>query len=163
MHQKGHYGAALAVYAPVVFVLTAFGYTTLALIGGGIVVAGAMVPDLDQRIPGVKHRGPTHTVWFALGAGVVVGIAGLVVAWSGGVLTALAVGIFGLFVGTLTIGAHILADALTPTGVRPFAPVRDEKYTVDVTKAANPFANYSLLAVGVVITTVAYVAGSVVR
>lgn len=69
MHQKGHYGAALVAYAPVVFILTALGYTTLGVLGGAVV-------------------------------------------------------------GTLAVVARILVDVLTPTGVRPFAPVRAEKYTL---------------------------------
>ena len=60
------------MYAPVAFVLTALGYATPALFGGSVVVGGAMIPDLDQRIPGVKHCGPTHTVWCALAVGVAI-------------------------------------------------------------------------------------------
>jgi len=137
MHREGHYGAALVAYAPVVFILTALDYATLALLGGAVVVGGAMLPDVDQRIPGVKHRGPTHTLWFALAVGVIVGLGGAAFAWSRGVLAALGMGIFGVGVGTLAVVAHLLGDVLTPTGVRPFAPIRDEKYTLDVVKAAN--------------------------
>lgn len=160
MHRNGHYGVNLAVYAPVVFVLTALGYTTLALLGGAVVVGGAMLPDLDQRIPKVKHRGPTHTIWFALAVGVIVGLAGTVATWPQGIVVALGVGAFGLCVGTLTIVAHILADVLTPTGVRPLAPVQDKKYTLDVVTAANPIANYALLVGGVAIAVVAFGAGT---
>lgn len=42
-----------------------------------------------------------------------------------------------------------LADALTPAGVRPFAPYRDGFYSYDLARASNPIANYALLAVGV--------------
>jgi inner membrane protein len=48
-----------------------------------------------------------------------------------------------------TVGSHILADALTPAGVRPFAPYRDDFYSYDLARASNPIANYALLAVGV--------------
>ncbi|GAA0259697.1 hypothetical protein GCM10009000_090580 [Halobacterium noricense] len=159
MHQKGHYGAALVAYAPVVFVLTALGYTTLALLGGAVVVGGAMLPDIDQRIPGVKHRGPTHTVWFALAVGAVAGVGGLLLGASRGVLAALGTGLFGVVVGTLAVVAHILADVLTPMGVHPFAPVRGEKYTLNVVTAANPIANYALLVLGAVVAGVAIVGG----
>jgi inner membrane protein len=158
MHQKGHYGAALVAYAPIVFILTALGYTTLGVLGGAVVVGGAMLPDVDQRIPGLKHRGPTHTVWFALAVGAV-GVGGLLLGASRGVLAALGTGLFGAVVGTLTVVAHILADVLTPTGVRPFAPVRGEKYTLDVVTAANPIANYALLVIGAVVSGVAVAGG----
>jgi inner membrane protein len=35
-----------------------------------------MVPDYDQRVPGIAHRGPTHTVWFAALVGLGVALAG---------------------------------------------------------------------------------------
>ena len=99
MYREGHVGAALLAYAPVGFVVAAAGFRFLSLIGGIGVAALAMLPDYDQKVPGVDHRGPTHTVWFAV------------------------------VVGVVTIGSHIAADALTPAGVRPFAPVRTRRYT----------------------------------
>lgn len=74
-------------------------------------------------------------------------------------LAALGTGLFGAVVGTLAVVAHILADVLTPTGVRPFAPVRGGKYTLDVVTAANPIANYALLVIGVVVAGVAVAGG----
>lgn len=39
-------------------------------------VAGfCLLPDVDLRVPGIPHRGPTHTVWFALAVAVVCGVA----------------------------------------------------------------------------------------
>jgi inner membrane protein len=35
-----------------------------------------MVPDYDQRVPGIAHRGPTHTVWFAALVSLGVALAG---------------------------------------------------------------------------------------
>jgi inner membrane protein len=58
------------------------------------------------------------------------------------------------------IGSHIAADALTPMGVEPYRDGRH--YSYDVAKAANPLANYALLAVGVLAVGVAYVAGATV-
>lgn len=162
MHREGHYGAALVAYAPIVFVLTALNFVTLAILGGAVVVGGAMVPDLDQRIPGINHRGVTHTVWFALAAGVAGGICGVVFGWSYSPVAAVVMGVFGMLVGALAVVAHILADVLTPAGVRPFAPVRDDHYTFDVTRAANPIANYVLLGIGILVTAGALALGSAV-
>ncbi|PHQ45836.1 metal-dependent hydrolase, partial [Halorubrum sp. C3] len=55
--------------------------------------------------------------------------------------------------------SHILADALTPMGIKPYAPVRDDKVTLDWFKAANPIANYALLGLGGIVVAVALVAG----
>ena len=133
MHNPGHYGA--------------------------VAVGGAMIPDLDMRIPGIQHRGITHTVWFALVAGISLGVGGVVLGSSSGALVAVGLGAFGFLVGTLTVGAHLLADALTPMGVRPLEPVDDREVSLDVAKAANPLANYALLSLGIAATGLAAVAG----
>ena len=49
MHQKGHIGASLLVYAPFGFVLSALTSVELAFIGAAAVGSMAMVPDLDMR------------------------------------------------------------------------------------------------------------------
>jgi inner membrane protein len=57
------------------------------------------------------------------------------------------------------IGAHLLADVLTPMGIQPFKPFNNTKYTLEMTKAANPIANYVLLVAGGVLAGVAFIAG----
>ena len=161
MYQKGHIGAALFVYAPVGFVTFVVGFKGIAVLGAVGAGAIAMVPDYDQKIPGISHRGITHTVWFAALVGIVLGIAGMLVGLrSEGVIAAIGLGGFVAIVGTGTILSHIAADALTPMGVEPFAPIRDDHYTYDVTRASNPLANYGLLAMGVVATGLALAAGN---
>ena len=162
MHRKGHLGASLVVYAPLGFLLTALASIELGLVGAAGVASLAMVPDLDMRIPFVKHRGITHTVWFALRVGVAFGIVGLAVGLQSGGAEALVFGAAAFLFGIVTIGSHLLADALTPMGIRPFAPVRDDEYTLDLFTAANPLANYGLLGLGGVAVAVALVAGEAV-
>lgn len=159
MHREGHYGVALIVYAPVGFLLLATSLEEFALTGGVIVVGGAMLPDLDMRIPFVKHRGITHTVWFAIAVGAVLGMIGTAVGIQTGVLVATVLGLFGLVMGVLTVGAHLLADALTPMGIRPLEPIDDREYCFDIAKAANPVANYGLLLLGIAAAGVAAVGG----
>lgn len=158
----GHYGAALTMYAPIGFLTLAAGLETAALVGGAIAVGGAMVPDWDQRVPFVRHRGPTHTVWFALAVGGAFGLTGILGGSSAGAFSALLFGVFGRIVGVTTVGAHLLADALTPMGIRPLEPVWDTEYTLDVTKAVNPIANYGLLVAGIVMAALAFALGSAV-
>lgn len=161
MYRPGHYGASLAVYSPLGFILTALGVGEIAILGGAVVVGGSMVPDWDQRIPFVRHRGPTHTIWFVVLVASVFAVAGLAVGVSSSGATAGALlAVFGALVGAIMIGAHLLADALTPMGIRPFKPLHNDKYTLDVTRAANPIANYALLVAGGVLAGVAFVAGN---
>ena len=122
MHKKGHYGATLLGYAPLGAVTLAVGFEAAAVTGGAVAVALAMVPDLDMKIPGVAHRGVTHTVRFALAIGAVTGTVGVALAAVGGAPVAVAVGagVFGFVTGAVAIGSHIAADALTPMGVELF-------------------------------------------
>lgn len=149
MHREGHIGAALVAYAPVGAITLGSGFNKLAIFGAFGAVGLAMAPDVDLRIPGIQHRGITHTVWFALVVGGLCGIAGAYVGASEGIIAALGLAVWGFLVGALTIAAHVLADALTPAGVRPFAPYRAEEYSLAMARASNPIANYLLLGIGV--------------
>lgn len=150
MHREGHVGAALVVYAPLGFVAVLVGAREAALLGGIASAGLAMAPDVDMRVPVVEHRGTTHTVWFAGVVGLAVGIAGAVYGAQAGLLVAVPGFLFGSLVGTGAVCSHIAADALTPAGVTPFAPLRETHYTWDVTRASNPLSNYVLLGLGVV-------------
>lgn len=153
MHRTGHYGAALIGYAPIGFIATVLFGLKLAIAGGAIAVGLSMVPDWDMRIPGIKHRGVTHTVHFAVVFGSVVGLAGLLIGLQIGIGAGVVLGGFGFMVGTVSIASHIAADALTPAGVDPL--MTGETVSYDVARAANPIANYALLVVGGLVTAVA--------
>lgn len=150
VYRNGHYGAALLAYAPLAFAVTAAGFRTVALVGGALALALATVPDMDIRVPGIDHRGPTHTVWFAVLVAAVVGVATGALGWERGLLAAAALGGFGFLVAFLAIGSHVAADALTPMGVTPFTPVSDRHISYGVVRAKNPLANWLLLAAGVI-------------
>jgi inner membrane protein len=157
MYRTGHWGAALLAYAPLGFVVFVAGFQWLAGVGGACAIALGTLPDIDHRLPGVAHRGPTHTVWFALLVGLVVGVGAVVVVGRGAV-AGLGVFLFAFLVATVSIVSHIGADALTPMGITPFVPLSDDHYTYDVTPAKNPLANALLLGVGVAATGVALAA-----
>jgi inner membrane protein len=148
MHKEGHIGAALLVYSPLGLSAMVIADSQLAFLGAVVAVGLAMVPDLDMRVPLLTHRGPTHTVWFALAVGVGLAILGGQGVAEAGVLAALGGTLFGLLVGTGTVMSHIAADALTPAGVRPFWPLRDDQYRYAIARASNPLANYALLGIG---------------
>jgi len=159
MYRPGHHGAAMLVYAPIGGVLAVAGYELLGLCGGGLVVGTTMVPDYDRRVDWLDRRGPTHTVWFALAFGVVTGLVAAVVGPFVLGLGALLVFAVGFALGVLAVVVHIVADALTPVGVRPFAPVRDEAYAFEVAFATSVPGNYVLLGVGVLAASLAFLVG----
>ncbi len=153
MHKAGHYGAVLLVYAPFGAVLLAAGADRVALTAGVVAVAGAMLPDYDLRVPGLSHRGITHTVWFA---GLVTIVAGAL----GALIAGAAIGVGAALGGAVAVGSHVAADALTPAGVEPFAPLDTTHYTVVAVRAANPLANYTLFGLGVAAAVICLSVGS---
>lgn len=157
MQQTGHYGAALLVYAPVGFVLLSVD-PLLAFGGGAGVLALATLPDCDLHVPPVPHRGPTHTVLFVALVASILGVVGWYLAAAFG-FSPPVLALFGVGVGVLGVGSHLLADALTPMGVTPFWPLSRRNYTLDLTRADNRVANWLLLALGVLATATALIAG----
>ncbi len=152
MYRKGHYGVSLLVFAPIAFALLVVGRAEVAVVAGGAMLWLAMLPDLDHRIPGVPHRGPTHSLLFAaLVGGAFAGAGAALEAATGGPgsVAGLSLPILGFVVGSVAVLAHLLGDALTPAGVNFLWPVSTRTYTVGLCRADNAVANYGLFAVGV--------------
>lgn len=156
MYQKGHVGVSMLVYLPILTASVVLAPKSFGVVATGwaVVVMLASLPDIDMRISFVKHRGFTHTVWFAglVGAafgaiGYFSGIHGLYPVSTQGEFAA-----FLAFAGGFSVIAHLLGDVLTPTGVKPFSPLWNRKFTVNVTKAKNPASNLLLFGAGVVLT-----------
>lgn len=155
MYLKGHLGVALAVYAPVGAGLLLVDRAEAALVGGFVVLALAMAPDCDTLTDRIDHRGPTHSLVFAVFAGLLLGSLAILLAPGAPVDVAA----FAFVVGVLAIVSHLLADVLTPMGVRPFWPLWNRTFSLELTYARDPVANYVLLGLG---TGVATLAGFVV-
>lgn len=141
MHREGHYGVALLLYTPITILLIYLGLDWYALVGVFILLFGATFPDIDLRIPFVKHRGITHTVWFAVFVGVVVySILDIAALPSGD--PRLPVPAFSGALMTFSIFTHLAGDALTPMGIRPFTPVIDTTFSAELFYSSNTLANY---------------------
>lgn len=148
MRWSGHVGAALLAYAPLGVAATVFGAGDLAAIGALLAAGLSKLPDVDRDLPGVEHRGITHTLWFALLVGAVLGLAGVTLGLGDGVESAAVVGFFAVATGIAATCSHVAADALTPVAVRPLAPVRTTSYAAGVAPSTDPAANYALLVAG---------------
>ena len=153
MYRHGHTGVGLTLYAPVAYAALSAGQFELATAGFVGMVWLAMVPDLDMRIPGLSHRGPTHTLLFAVVVGLVCGAGGWVVGTEVAGFGPRVLAGFGALVGTLSVLAHLLADWLTPMRIAPLWPLSSERYSLSLCYASNTPANYLLLLVGVGATT----------
>lgn len=163
MYRTGHYGVSLLLYAPVGLALLVLDAPGLAVLGGAGVLALSRVPDLDLRVPGISHRGVTHTLLFALLVGAA--FAGAVVVLAGAGSDPLPAAelwtnaAFAFGVGAFGILAHLAADALTPAGVPLLWPLSSHSYSVSLTTADSTVWNYLLLALGTLAAAGAAVVG----
>ena len=149
MYRHGHTGVGLLLYAPVAYAALSTGRVALAAAGLVVMVWLAMVPDLDMRVPGLSHRGPTHTVLFAAVVGLACGAGGWILGTELAGFGPRVLAGFGALVGTLAVLAHLLADWLTPMGIAPFWPLSSKRYSLSLVYASNAPANYLLLLLGV--------------
>lgn len=143
MYREGHSGFNALLYAPFLPLVSRVWSLELALVGALVAVGVANLPDLDQPLPRVRHRGPTHTVWFALLVGLLAGIGTEFV-----VPATPAAFEFGFVVGTVGILAHLAGDVVTPMGISPLAPVWRAHVTLNWFKSKNSRINRGFLLVG---------------
>jgi inner membrane protein len=153
MYAAGHYGVSLLVYAPVGWLLAIRGDPLLAVFGGAVVLSLATVPDVDHRLPLVRHRGPTHSLLFAALVGAALGGAGFLLGRAvPGLASPLALATVLGGLGALGIVAHLAGDVLTPAGVNLLWPLPGPDVSLSLTRADNTLANWGLLALGVFVT-----------
>jgi len=164
---------ALIWSLPIVFL----GFFMAGPVAAGLVsvlaVSSASIPGLDQRVPGIAHRGFSHTVWLSalLSGGAAAGTAYL---WPQiapplfgaeiyplviqRITTLSAVEAAALVGGTLlaTLLSHIVADTMTvgtgSYGVQPFWPISSAEVRFGFCTADSSLWNYGLLVIGVGIT-----------
>lgn len=163
MHRWGHVGASLLTYAPIGGRLVATGRERLALVGGAVAVTLATLPDVDEHLSAVEHRGPTHTLWFVLAVGAALGsLAGLLATVRRADDARSVAAVAGL-AGLSTTITHVAADATTPMGIRPFAPLCDASVGLGLVRSRNRVANLTLLVLGLGATLAAVAAGRMAR
>lgn len=194
MYRSGHVGISLLLYAPVLIVtgvfvealfplailgsfllvdpllvvvlLTKFTYSKVLFHLSQISISLSTVQDADRHIPGVEHRGITHTIWFAAGMGIVTGVFGtlLVVMVGAPVFPEKGLGVLSATVLCLYIGlhaglSHLLADVLTPSGIQPLSPWSERHFTLNAIRADNTIANLGTFFVGIFTTFFAVITG----
>lgn len=75
MHRRGHYGITLLAVAPIVFFLVS-DTPVLALLFLIGVATVERLPDLDFQLPGLRHRGTSHSIVAAVVVGSLLGATG---------------------------------------------------------------------------------------
>lgn len=136
--------------APITFLLVATGYPVFAALVAGTVLYLAMLPDVDHRIPGVPHRGPTHSLLFAGVVGAVFAGAATLVepVFSIPVPGGLPMPIFGFLLGFGAVVTHLLGDVITPAGVNFLWP-HPKEWSLYLTTADSTLWNWGLFGLGV--------------
>lgn len=150
MYKRGHLGVAMLTLAPITFWLLIGGYPVFAVLVAGTVLYLAMLPDMDHRVPGISHRGPTHSLLFAGVVGAVfAGAASLVEpVFSIAVPAGLSMVAFGFLLGFGSVVAHLLGDVITPAGVNFLWPYPKE-WSLYLTTADSTLWNWGLFTLGV--------------
>jgi inner membrane protein len=143
IYREGHLGLSLII-------ATAFATVTdgwIALGAGIVIVTVEPLPDLDTALKPVlagrfnvhiEHRGVTHSLAFAGALGVGVGAIGVI---AGSPLVAGAAALCSIL-------GHLAGDVVTPMGIRPLWPLRDEPVTLDLWWAKNESLNACSLLLG---------------
>ena len=157
MYKNGHRGAALVLMAPLTAV---FGVLGLGM--SMVAVAVCRLPDIDHNYVWLTHRGPTHTIWFAIGVAALVVAGGY--AWLSilpvdlpALLLALLLGVT-VFLGLLS---HLFADGLTvgrgTQAIRPFHPLSPHPCRLGLVRADSRLANALLFVGGMLFQGVAFI------
>lgn len=162
MYALGHIGLSLLAFAPLGFALLRAGYVRVAASGTATAACLSTLPDVDQFVAWLPHRGPTHTVLFAVAVGVALGAVGSTYSRrrrrrdrpTAPVGTCLGLG------GTLSVGSHLVGDVVTPMGIRPFVPFSDLHLTLALVASRNPQANALLFLAGGTTTAVSWWRGT---
>ena len=173
MHRAGHTGVWMLLYAPVAFTLLSAGRPEVAVLGAAIVYIVEQIPDSDQFIPFLDHRGFSHTVAFAVLVGLALGVLGLFIGeraflavgnWItaqgfGGVGSAVIeaetavnereLARIGFGMGVFGVLAHLAGDVVTTMGIQPFWPMSSWRISLSPLKARNPAANEMMFVLGV--------------
>ncbi|RRJ29551.1 metal-dependent hydrolase [Halocatena pleomorpha] len=179
MYKRGHFGIGLLVLAPIHYVLLPERPMLALLVSGILVIQG--LPDKDQGISWLEHRGTSHSLFSAVLSGAVCAGVGWAVgeyflsptatwlstvatstgtpaAWWGTQLTmydAPTMAVIGFAVGAGGIVTHLLGDIITPMGLQPFRPFSERQYNVASIPAANQYANSGFFVLGLLAMLVA--------
>jgi len=155
MYPPGHVGLTALLFAPLICWFRLRGRRAAATECFGVALALAVLPDVDKLLPGLVHRGVTHTLLAAVVAGVLVAL----------LFELRAAGSPGLggehplvryLVGVVGVVAHLVGDVVTPMGIQPLLPASRAVYSLDLVRASSPTANLLLVVAGSVALLASY-------
>ena len=155
MYPPGHVGLTAVLFAPLVGWFRSTGRERVATECLAVVTALSLLPDVDALLPGIVHRGVTHTLLAAVVVGVALSV-GLHCRADSGLRLPGKGGIFCSCLGAFAIVSHLLGDIITPMGIQPLFPLWQSAHSLNVVAARSPTANALLLLAGMTALSVAY-------
>jgi len=155
MYPPGHVGLTALLFAPLAcwFRLTGRGQACAECLC--VAVSLSLLPDIDKLLPGLVHRGVTHTLLFAAVFGLLVPV---LVLPGNRRLPGLGAehAVVGYLIGVGSLVSHLVGDVITPMGVQALFPALGTVYSLDIVQASSPTANAVLLLAGGAAVALAY-------
>jgi len=147
MYPPGHVGLAALLFAPLVCWFRLRGRRVAAGECLQVAIVLSLLPDIDKLLPGLVHRGVTHTLLAAV-------VAGLLVATLFRVAGANSPGlgaehpVVPSLIGAAGVVSHLAGDIITPMGIQLLFPGSRTVYSLNVVQASSPTANLLLVVSG---------------
>ena len=135
MNHEGHAGLTLLILSPIFFLLNLKDFNSIATLI--FAVGFSWLPDVDLDFE-IAHRKYTHTILFAIIAGI---LFGLLFNYAGMWL----VGFTGAFLGTV---CHLLGDVVTHMEFNPLWPFRDLEIALHWFDSSDRTTNSGMLTLG---------------
>lgn len=151
MKSEGHTGLALLLSAPLVLGASYVVSNIVLYAFVALLIIFVNIPDIDYMlsrsfiggITGIKHRGFTHTIYFAFVCGIL--SASLTVSSQ-----AISVVTLMFASGFLGVTLHCLGDVVTPSGIKFVPWVQQSDYSLDLFNYNNAVANIGFFLIGFV-------------
>jgi len=155
MYPPGHVGLTAVLFAPLVGWFRLRGRRRAATECLQVALVLSVLPDIDKLLPGIVHRGVTHTLLAALVAGAAVALL-FQVASAGPLGLGAEHPAVCYLVGAAGVVCHLAGDIITPMGIRLLFPGSRTVYSLDVVQASSPTANGLLLVAGTLALACSY-------
>lgn len=140
MHAKGHFGLTLLVLS-LFSIPIGLGPDNIMIFVIFLSAGLSSIPDIDLNL-GIKHRGLTHNILFAIIVGILFGV---LFGYSSGIVY----GLIGFASGFLGVMLHLLGDLMTYQPFRPLWPLNDREISYGLFAAKSETANKGFLSLGI--------------
>jgi len=141
MHPEGHAGLTLIFFS---LLMIPFGLNENTIIVIFLATALSSIPDLDVKWGFFRHRGPTHSLLFAIIVGIFFGI---LLFFGTSDFLWFFIGFISGFGGVVS---HLMGDLLNPMHFKPLWPFSNRELAFDFCRADDKIMNRRFAMVGAI-------------